>query len=187
MKYLFKKMLRSIKQFKLQFAAVLLLAMLSVVIYSGLEGIWYGLETAFDSYVEETSMADEWVFATRITDADVDAILKTRGVSAVTKILRLSASASDADGRESYVSLDLPEGASENAMKLISGDAYDRASTLSVWIDADYAEENGISVGQTIEISCNGRTVRPQVAGIVMTAEHAHYVGTTDYYIPDHK
>lgn len=187
MKYLFKKMLRSIKQFKLQFAAVLLLAMLSVVIYSGLEGIWYGIETGFDAYVEETSMANEWVFATRITDADVAAIRDMRGVTAVSKRLRINVSALDAEGRESYLSLDLPEGESADSMKLINGDRYDGARAGSIWIDSDYAEENGIAIGQTIEISFNGNTAHPQVAGIIMSAEHAHYVGTTDYYIPEHE
>lgn len=137
MKYLFKKMLRSIKQFKLQFAAVLLLAMLSVVIYSGLEGIWYGIETGFDAYIEETSMANEWVFATRITDADVAAIRDMRGVTAVSKRLRINVSALDAEGVESYLSLDLPEGENADSMKLIHGDRYDRTCTGSVWIDSD--------------------------------------------------
>ena len=71
MRYLFRKMLRSVRQFKLQFASVLLLAMLSVMIFSGLEGVYNGIQTNFDKFAEETSLADEWVFASYFTPDDI--------------------------------------------------------------------------------------------------------------------
>ncbi len=184
--FLFKKMIRSVKQFKLQFTCVLLLAMLSVIIYSGLEGIWRGIEYGFDSYTKETNLADEWVYATYLTDDDAAKIKEMKGVTEVSKRLRITA-ASHNDENDTYLSLDTVGSEGISQMKLISGEKYDRSLKNSIWLDADYANENGISTGQTIDITFGGKTIHPSVTGLVMSAEKAHYVGTNDYYIPEHK
>ena len=79
--------------------------MLSVIIYSGLEGIWRGIEYGFDSYSKETNLADEWVFASYFTDDDIVQIEKMNGVSEVSKRLRFTA-ASENGGKDTYLSLD---------------------------------------------------------------------------------
>lgn len=187
MNFLFKKMIRSVRQFKLQFACVLLLAMLSVIIYSGLEGIWRGIEYGFDSFAQETNLANEWVFASYFTDDDIARIERMNGVQEVSKRVRITASSCADDGNDTYISLDTVGSENISAMKLISGDKYDKSLENSIWLDPDYAKENGITAGQTIDISFGGITVHPTVAGLAMSAERAHYVGTADYYIPDHK
>ena len=167
--FLFKKMLRSVRQFKLQFASVLLLAMLSVMIFSGLEGVYNGIETQFDEFSQETNLADEWVFATYFTPQDIAAIGGTKE-----------------DGETNYLSLDTMGSENISVMKLTDGSAYDSALTDSVWLDPDYAEENGIKVGDMIKISYGAKTVSAAVAGFGMSAERAHYLGTSDNYIPEH-
>lgn len=184
--FLFKKMLRSVRQFKLQFASVLLLAMLSVMIFSGLEGVYNGIETQFDEFSQETNLADEWVFATYFTPQDIAAIEGTKGVSEVSQKLRITASAVGKDGETNYLSLDTTGSENISVMKLTDGSAYDSALTDSVWLDPDYAEENGIKVGDTIKISYGTKTVSAAVAGFGMSAERAHYLGTSDNYIPEH-
>ena len=183
--FLFKKMLRSVLQFKLQFASVLLLAMLSVMIFSGLEGVYNGIETQFDEFSQETNLADEWVFATYFTPQDIAAIEGTKGVSEVSQKLRITASAVGKDGETNYLSLDTM-GSGISAMKLTGGNAYDVTLSDSVWLDPDYAEENGIKVGNMIKISYGAKTVSAAVAGFGMSAERAHYLGTSDNYIPEH-
>lgn len=184
--FLFKKMLRSVRQFKLQFVSVMLLAMLSVMIFSGLEGVYNGIETQFDEFSQETNLADEWVFATYFTPQDIAAIEGTKGVSEVSQKLRITASAVGKDGETSYLSLDTMGSENISVMKLTDGSAYDSALTDSVWLDSDYAEKNDISIGQKIEISFGAKTVTATVAGFGMSAERAHYLGTSDNYIPEH-
>ena len=130
--FLFKKMLRSVRQFKLQFVSVLLLAMLSVMIFSGLEGVYNGIETQFDEFSQETNLADEWVFATYFTPQDIAAIEGTKGVSEVSQKLRITASAVGKDGETSYLSLDTMGRENISVMKLTDGSAYDSALTDSV-------------------------------------------------------
>ncbi|MBR3023426.1 MAG: hypothetical protein IKH71_03130, partial [Oscillospiraceae bacterium] len=99
-----KKMVRSVKQFKLQFISVFLLALLSVIVYSGLEGVWNGMRHEFDSYVDETNLADEWVLASYFTDEDVAKIEKLEGVTDVSKRVRVTAGTVDKEGNDSYLS-----------------------------------------------------------------------------------
>ena len=187
MSYLTKKMLRSIKQFKLQFVSVLLLAILSVTVYSGLEGVWRGIEYEFDSFVEETNLADEWVMAAYITDEDVDAVLNTPGVSDVSKRLRINVNAVDKDGHSSQIILDTVGNTSISSMYIMDGKAYSRDLKNSVWLDKEYSDENGIKPGDSVKIDYKGTEIKADVAGIIMSSERTHFVGSSDYYVPDHK
>lgn len=185
MSYLFRKMLRSIRQYKFQFLSVLLLAALSVTVYSGLEGIWSSIEYEYGRFSEETNLADEWVSATYFTDEDIAAIRGTDGVKDVSARLRITAEVSAA-APVSRLSLDTVGNEAISSMRLLEGTPYDRALTNSVWINRDYSEANDISVGDTLALTLNNTTVEVSVAGIVMSAERAHFVGSSDYYVPNH-
>jgi len=185
--FLLKKMVRSIKQFKLQFISVFLLATLSVVVYSGLEGVWSGMKNEFDSYVDDTNLADEWIFATYFTDDDITKIMDLEGVKDISKRMRITAASTDKNGNDSYLSLDTIGNANITSMYIMEGNDNNDNHKNSVWIDYDYAKKNDISVGDKIALNYGGKYAEPEVVGIIMSSERAHYTGTTDYYSPDHQ
>ena len=180
-------MLRSIKQFKLQFLSVILLAILSVTVYSGLEGVWKGIEYEFSSFADETNLADEWILASYFTDNDLSEIRNTEGVSDLSPRLRLSVSVTDINGKTSYISLDTAGNENVSKMYVIEGDGYNSAIRNAVWIDTEYAGKNNISVGDSINLTFNGKTTEAEVKGLILSSERTHFVGTSDYYIPDHE
>ena len=184
--FLTKKMIRSIKQFKFQFICAMLLAVLSVGVYSGLEGIWSGMKYEFDKFVDENNLADEWVMATYFTDDDVSAIQNLKGVTDTSKHMRLSVNMQNKDGETNYLSLDTVENENISSIHIIDGEKYNKEQANSVWIDSEYADSNDISVGNVISLEYNSEVVDATVAGIVMSPERVHFVGTADYYIPDH-
>ena len=181
--FLFKKMVRSINQFKFQFLSVILLAMLSVIIYSGLEGVYYGMKHEFDAFNDDTNLADEWVQATYFTDEDIAKIKQTKGIEDITKRIRITASVSD----DSYLILDSNDNTNISSVKVLEGKDYDSNSNNSIWIDPEYAKANKISVGDSISINYNNISVNPVVAGLIMSSERAHFVGSSDYYMPAHE
>lgn len=187
MSFLFKKMFRSVRQFRLQFISVFLLATLSVIVYSGLEGVWSGMRHEFDSYVDDTILADEWVHASYFTEEDVARINELEGVIDVTKRIRITAASSDKDGKDTYLSLDTVGNGNVTSMHVMEGKEHNVSSTDSVWIDVDYARENDISVGDRLPLRYGEKSAEPVVVGIVMSSERAHYSGTSDYYSPDHQ
>ena len=187
MNYLYKKMLRSIKQFKFQFITVLLLAVLSVTVYCGLEGIWYGIKTEYDKAVKDTNLADEWIMATHFTEEDIAVISNLEGVIDTSARIRITAISLDKEGNDSVLSLDTVGNENISTMIVMKGNGYDKSLTNSVWLDKDYAAKNKLSVGDTVPVSYSGNTVQATVAGIILSAERAHFVGNSDYYIPDHQ
>ena len=180
-------MLRSIKQFKLQFISVFLLAMLSVIVYSGLEGVWRGIEYEFNDFVENSELADEWVTAAYITDDDITAVKNTKGVSDVSSRLRLSVISVNKEGDSTQLSLDTVGNERISKMYLLEGTEYSPDSRNSVWIDNEYSSENDINVGDKIALKYNGIDTEAIVAGIILSAERTHFVGSSDYYVPNHK
>ena len=187
MNFLYKKMFRSIKQFKFQFITVLLLAVLSVTVYSGLEGIWNGIKYEYNKTVKSTNLADEWIMATYFTEDDISAIKNLDGVTDMSACIRISAISKNKDGRDSVLSLDTVGNEAISSVTVMKGVGYNRSFTNSIWLDTDYAAENSISVGDVIPISYAGNTAQATVAGIVISTERAHFVGTADYYLPDHE
>lgn len=61
MRYLFTKMRRDIAQLWVQFFSVFMMAVLAITIYSGMEGVWYGLKCEVEDYYRATNLADVWV------------------------------------------------------------------------------------------------------------------------------
>ena len=61
MSYLWKKLGRDMLHLWPQFVSVFMMALLALAIYSGMEGVWYGLLNQAENYFEETSLADVWV------------------------------------------------------------------------------------------------------------------------------
>ncbi|HAH19240.1 MAG TPA: hypothetical protein DCL29_09605, partial [Eubacterium sp.] len=181
--FLFKKMVRSINQFKFQFLSVILLAMLSVIIYSGLEGVYYGIKHEFDEFNDDTNLADEWVQATYFTNEDITKIKQTKGIEDISKRIRITASVSD----DSYLILDSNDNTNISSVKVLEGKDYDSNSNNSIWIDPEYAKANKISVGDSISINYNNISVNPVVAGLIISSERAHFVGSSDYYMPAHE
>ena len=96
---LFTKFLRDIGYSKGQLLSVILLSMLGVWVFSGLDAYWRSLDTTVECYFEEQRLADFWI---TLTMPDEDAEEKIRSIDGV----------EDVQGRLSFeVSTAVPAGA----------------------------------------------------------------------------
>ena len=71
MKYLFVKLRRDLSRIWVQFFAVFMMSVLAITIYSGMEGVWYGLKCEVDHYYTQTRLADVWITGNGITNQDI--------------------------------------------------------------------------------------------------------------------
>ena len=85
MKYLFVKLRRDISRMWVQFFAVFMMSVLAITIYSGMEGVWYGLRCETNDYYTQTKLADAWVNGSMITD---DMVKDVRALDDVKKVTR---------------------------------------------------------------------------------------------------
>jgi putative ABC transport system permease protein len=57
------------------------MAFLCVLVYTGLEGTWHGIETQLNQYIDDTNLADYWISATAFTEDDVKSFQELDGVT----------------------------------------------------------------------------------------------------------
>lgn len=73
-----KKMIRDIRNHKIQFISIFLMAFLGVYVFVGFGAESFGFEQTADTYYDETNLADGWIYTTNLDDDFVD---KVNGLS----------------------------------------------------------------------------------------------------------
>lgn len=72
---LMKKMFRDLLEIKVQIFSVFMMTMLGMAIYTGIEGVWNGMEHQGKSYFKETNLADLWVNGLNISKEDLNEVI----------------------------------------------------------------------------------------------------------------
>ena len=65
------KMFQDMKEHKLQFISIFLMAFIGVYIFAGIGGEWAGVNHYREHYYEETNLADGWIWGEGFTDDDL--------------------------------------------------------------------------------------------------------------------
>lgn len=183
-KYLNIKLLRDMRRYWSQFVAVFLMAMLSTLIYTGLEGAWNGLNNQLDSYAAESNLADYWVTVTASTPELVADISDLSGVSHVeeTTSIRLRVD----DGRSPLLEAEVvgDEARTISVPKIIDG-PMPAPDDSGIWVAEPYATEVGIKLGDSLPIRIGTATRNIKVAGIFYSPEKIYYTGTPAMVAPE--
>lgn len=186
MKYLFIKFRRDVARMWVQFIAVFMMSVLAITIYSGMEGVWYGLKCETDSYYEETKLADAWVNGTQISDDMVSQIAHLEEIEKVDKAMTLT--------------LGVTSFSDKTDLKVISTDSTDLFAPVIrdgafldtetddfIWIDETFANERDLSVGDEISLKYNDKEKKLKIAGTILHSEFIYYTGSVTDTVPDHK
>ncbi|NEX01821.1 putative ABC transport system permease protein [Pseudobutyrivibrio sp. NOR37] len=181
---LIKKMCRDLWNMKSQFLSIFLMCMLGVLIYSGIECVWYGMEVESDKYFAETNLADVWLNGNNITYSDKNRI---EGIESVeqTQLSAVYDSFLDENNEEN---IRLIANAADNISKPYnySGKKYDPNGD-GIWLDKDYADAKDVSVGDFIRVYDDEKNFKLKVEGLVYSPEYISYTGTLTSIIPKHE
>lgn len=177
-----KKMLRDIKLNKAQYITIFLMLFLGIFIFTGIQSEWYGMRSTSDVYYKETNLADAWVMKDKITDADMEALLKNEKIQEVQRRLYIEAAAVN---QNSHLDIMINEADELSKFKLCSGQAYDETKK-GIWLDQTYAVEHNYHVGDALEININGQRYLLNIQGLVLHPEFTYASKGSDI-IPDHK
>ena len=186
MKYLFIKMRRDISRMWVQFFSVFMMSVLAITIYSGMEGVWYGLKCEVDKYYEETNLADAWVNGYHITDDMVNDIARLDNIDAVEKSMTMTVGLHTSDGTKPDLKLMAMETTSLFTPIIIKGMEFDKDSEDGVWIDATMAEERDINIGDYITLTYGQLEKEFQVKGYFLHSEFIYYTGSITDTVPNH-
>jgi len=183
MGYLMKKMLRDFKNNWTQFVSVLLMALISVLIFSGMASVWTGIDHQVDSYIKKTNMADLWVSGIQITDDDLIKLADLDNVSKASLSMSVSLSPANSD---SELKISVVNNADVSTPLIMDGIAFNTSSD-GIWIDSEYARLNNISVGDAISIDGYINEVNLKVLGTVMSPEYIYYTGNVTETVPNYE
>ena len=151
MKYLMKKLVRDIRDLWPQFVSVFMMAFLALAIYSGMEGVWFGLIHQADTYFENTCLADDWIYTQGASSAQVDQIAAIKGVTEAGGSMTVTADYNkDCDIRI----LTIGNQKVLSPMN-ISGSAFGEGED-GIWLAETFAKKHGVEVGDTISMEWNG-------------------------------
>lgn len=186
MRYLFTKMRRDISKMWVQFFSVFMMSVLAITIYSGMEGVWYGLQCEVEKYYEKTQLADAWVNGTHITEEMVKEIEEEPYVDFAEKSMTMTVNLADENEKPDIKLMSMEE---QDLFKpyIIEGKTYDSTSDDGIWMDETFAKERNIAIGDTITLTYGPCTKEFNVEGLILHSEFIYYTGSITDTVPNHK
>lgn len=178
--YLFVKMRRDLVHMWPQFFSVFLMAFLGVCVYSGIEGVWCGMQTETDAYFSETNLADAWVYGSVMTDDDVAQVRALDGVEEVSTGDSVRAACGTAG-----LAIECMDTDDVSTPQVVSGRPYDPDAS-GIWLDSEFASAHGLGVGDSIELAADGVSRTLEIEGLVLSPEYVYYTGDGSSLSTDH-
>ena len=148
-----KKMVRDIKNHKIQFISIFLMAFLGVYVFVGFGAESFGFEETANQYYGETNLADGWIYTSNL---DKDFVDKVNDLSLTKDSERQLVVNSIADFKnDPDITLHFLEDDDISKFYLIKGDEFDLSDGDGVWLDIRFAEAKNLTVGDDITFAFN--------------------------------
>lgn len=209
---LFKKLLRTMGQYKAQFISMIIMIALGFGVFVGANMEWVSIEKNTNRLFEETGLADYKIYSSSaktggvtatFSEEDVQKIKELDGVKDAARFFSVNADVTlvngekiktekDGTGKDkiSRAAITVTESENVSFFNLTSGEAYDGASTDKIWVSDKFAEEKEIKVGDTLTFGAVQGVSEPlefKVAGLIKSGEYMVCVQDSTQLMPDYK
>lgn len=167
-----KKLLRDYHDNAMLFLAIVLLCALGTYCYSGLDAAWRMLDASFSSYYEQTNLADYWIKSANISRDD---LLTLEQVQEIDRILPRTSLTCDVVGLDSGTELlvhTLTEDPEICIPLITSGQMMAANDRRGCVLDDQFAQKNGLQVGDSLTITIAGEDRTFQIRGLCKASEH---------------
>ncbi|GAB1477257.1 FtsX-like permease family protein [Bacillota bacterium] len=180
-------LLRMIKNSKSQFAAVLVIIIAGICVYTSMSMASDNLSSTLDSYYEENRFPDLFIQAMGVPAQETGRLKHIPGVSEVAGTLTMDVPVIS-NGTNVRKTLRLYTTKMET--RGLSGSVLLEGRPLSgtrkeIWLISQYAEANGIVPGDEITIQASGAKHTLTVAGIVANPEFIYLIENAQSIMPD--
>lgn len=179
---LLRKLFRTAWKYKSQFISMVIMIAIGVGVFLGFNIEWQSIEADTSSFFEDTKYADFRLYSeTGFSEEDIKAVQEINGVDAATRFLSVNAGIQDT---KKSVSLNVSENYSVSTMLVMDGEKYDEESD-GIWLSDRFAEENGISLGDTLTLDYKGVEISGEVIGLIKCGENMICVADENQLMPD--
>ena len=169
---LFKKLIRTMGQYKAQFISMIIMIAIGIGIFVGFNMEWTSIQKNTDKFFDETKLADYHVVTENVagfTKEECDKIKNIDGVSAATRYATANVEVYEVNenynsdiGSDKFVrngdelALCVSEEFNVSTFVLLDGKEYDSTYIGGVWISDTYAKKNGFALGDEIMLVFKG-------------------------------
>ena len=178
-----RKLFRTAWGYKAQFISMIIMVALGTGVFLGFNMEWYSIRVNTSSFFEETNLADYRLYSeSGFSKKDLEAVRAAEGVDAATRMLSVNVGIQDT---EQSLSLNVSEDYTVTTMLVTGGAPYDPEGD-GLWLSDLFAEANGISVGDELDLSYRGFKLTARVLGLAKSGEHLICVGDDTQLMPDY-
>ncbi len=170
-KTLHRKLFRDMWRNRMQFVAMILLCALGTWVFSGLDAAWRMLDFSMKRYFAEQRMTDFWVHKAPMDQEAQTKIQNTPGVLEVQTRATFEAEV-DLPHEPTLQVHAYEEAIRLNVPILLAGEALENHDLRGCLLENQFAQANGISVGDRLRIRLNGMEVEFVVRGLCISPEH---------------
>lgn len=180
---LLRKMWRDLLQNKVQFLSIFLLSLLGIYVFAGLDSEANGMALYESRYYEETNLADIWVQGKHFRDDDLNKILSIPQVKNAEKRLQIDGKAEISE--EFDLQMNFIDSNEISKMQIVKGEPFSPGEG-GVWIERSFAEEQGLSPGDTLRMKLEGKEFDEEIRGTFYDPEYVYYLPDAASIMPDY-
>ncbi len=169
---LFKKLLRDFKENRRQFTAIFLMSFITLLAFSGIGSEVQGLHDNLDDYYNQTNMADAYALGSNFNDSLVKDFQDMNSTKDVERQFVVKSTAK-LDNNPA-VTLHFLEKNTISTYYPVEGDDIDLNDGDSIWLDARFAQEKNLSVGDKISLELNGITLNKTIRGLGYSPDYVY-------------
>ena len=178
-----KKMIRDIKNHKIQFISIFLMAFLGVYVFVGFGAESFGFEQTANQYYGETNLADGWIYTSNLDDDFVD---KVNNLSLTRDCERQLVVNSIADfDNDPDITLHFLQDDDISKFYVVKGEELNLSDGDGVWLDTRFADSKNLTIGDNVTFEFNGLEVEKEIKGLGYSPEHVYQTSDSSM-IPDY-
>ena len=181
---LFKKLLRTLWNYKAQFISMIIMIALGVGIFAGFSGEWYTIKKDSEYFYNLDGFADYRIMnQAGFTNVDLEKIKKLDGIDDASLVLAADSTASDGD----KVTINTSTNMKVSGFTLTSGNEYDETNLNGIWLSDMYAKANDIKLNDNFKLKVKGLDLELKVEGLIKSSEYLICVTDKTQMMPDYK
>lgn len=179
-----KKVLRDIKQNKMQFFNIFIMVFLGVFVFAGIHAYMDGMDVSASKYYESNNFEDLWLTGENFTTQDLEDVKKIENVKNAERQLIINTELEN----HKDVTLETIFIESNEIAKLyaVEGEEFQKGKK-GVWLDSYLAKNLNLKVGDEISLKYKEYTITEKILGLVTSPDHVYFVKDDSAIFPTHK
>lgn len=179
-----KKIIRDIKQNKMQFFNIFIMVFLGVFVFAGIHSYMDGMQESANKYYESNNLQDIWITGENFSKDDLEKVKNIQNVNQAERVLTISTELENKDNVT--LETNFIESNDISKMYIVEGENFEK-NKKGVWIDSYLAKNLNLKVGDEISFKYKDYKITEKIQGLVTTPDHVYFVKDDTAIFPTHK